>query len=194
MMYEWSGQGADGPGAVGNYAVRGVLPWLATSPPNVLAASSFLARFLSHLSSPSSKVGADFVIGDAPGAAAGEPTVQLTTSSTVNFLQLAIATVQRAPTPGTSPVQARGMDGGVAKDWTSLLHRYRRLAGNQGVLAQKDVHEVSFIQCPKADRQCLEAISANTFLIPQRGGNDMLQNLMGSLFGGGGLGALGAAR
>lgn len=138
MMYEWSAQGADGPGAAGNYAVRGVLPWLAVSPPNLLAASTFLAQFLSHLSSPSSKIGSDFFIGSEGG-------VQLTTSSTVNFLQLAIATVQRAPSPGTSPVQARGMDGGVAKDWQSLLHRYRRLAGNNGVLVQKDVHEVSFV-------------------------------------------------
>ncbi|EJT50295.1 cytoplasm protein [Trichosporon asahii var. asahii CBS 2479] len=177
MMYAWSSEGVDGPGAVGNYAVRGVLPWLAVSPPNLLAASTFLGQFLSLLSSPSSKIGSDFFIGAEGG-------VQLTTSSTINFLQLAVATVQRAPSPGTSPVQARGTDGGVAKEWQSLLHRYRRLAGNSGVLAQKDVHE------------CLEAISANIFLIPQRGGNDMLQNLMGSLFGGGGggLGALGAAR
>lgn len=141
MMYEWSSQGSVGPGAIGNYAVRGVLPWLATSPPNVLAASTFLSQFLSHLSSPSSKIGPDFIIGDS-SVSGSEERVHLTTSSTVNFLQLAIATVQRAPTPGTSPVQARGMDGGVAKDWQNLVHRYRRLAGNQGVLAQKDVHEV----------------------------------------------------
>lgn len=136
MMYAWSSEGVDGPGAVGNYAVRGVLPWLAVSPPNLLAASTFLGQFLSLLSSPSSKIGSDFFIGSEGG-------VQLTTSSTMNFLQLAVATVQRAPSPGTSPVQARGTDGGVAKEWQSLLHRYRRLAGNSGVLAQKDVHEVS---------------------------------------------------
>ena len=41
------------------------------------------------------------------------------------------------------------------------------------------------------DHQVLDQISKDVFLIPQRGGGqgDMLQNLMGSLFGGGGGGA-----
>ena len=47
--------------------------------------------------------------------------------------------------------------------------------------------------------QVLAQISAEVFLIPQRGGqqNDLLQNLMGSLFGGGGpagRGAIGGGR
>lgn len=154
VMYAWSAEGADGPGAIGNYAVRGVLPWLATSPPNVLAASTFLAQLLSLLSSPSSKIGPDFFISSEGG-------VQLTTSSTVNFLQLAVATVQRAPAPGTSPVQARGTDGGVAKEWQALLHRYRRLAGNQGVLAQKDVHEVGLQSLMSWDDEGLADSSAS---------------------------------
>ncbi|KLT44838.1 hypothetical protein CC85DRAFT_283138 [Cutaneotrichosporon oleaginosum] len=172
MLFEWGGKGAEDPGA---YAARGVLPFLAMSPPNILAATSFLQRYLSLLSSPSSPQ-KDIFILTAQG-------VQLTTSPTLNFLQLAVLTVQRAPAPGASAVQARGMDGGVARDWQQLVGRYRRIAGNDGVLAQKEVLEV------------LDAISTGVFLIPPpRGGNDMLQSLMGSLFGGGGggMGAIGA--
>ncbi len=132
MLFEWGGKGAEDPGA---YAARGVLPFLAMSPPNVLAATSFLQRYLSLLAAPSSPQ-KDSFIGSAEG-------VQLTTSPTLNFLQLAVLTVQRAPAPGTSAVQARGMDGGVARDWQQLVGRYRRLAGNSGVLAQKEVLEVS---------------------------------------------------
>lgn len=131
MLFEWGGKGAEDPDA---YAARGVLPFLATSPPNILAASSFLQRYLSLLSAPSSPQ-KDTFIGSAEG-------VQLTTSPTLNFLQLAVLTVQRAPAPGTSAVQARGMDGGVARDWQQLVSRYRRMAGNSGVLAQKEVVEV----------------------------------------------------
>lgn len=53
---------------------------------------------------------------------------------------------------------------------------------------------ISLLEIPRATGceadglQALAQISANVFLIPQRGNqqNDMLQNLMGSLFGGGG--------
>ncbi|GMK54600.1 hypothetical protein CspeluHIS016_0111860 [Cutaneotrichosporon spelunceum] len=163
MLFEWGNKGAEDPGA---YAVRGVLPFLAMSPPNVLAATSFLQRYLSLLAAPSSPQ-KDCFISTAED-------VQLTTSITLNFLQLAVLTVQRAPAPGASAVQARGTDGGVARDWQQLVSRYRRVAGSTGVLAQREVVEA------------LEAISVGVFLIsPPRGGNDMLQNLMGSLFGGG---------
>jgi len=102
-------------------------------------------------------------------------TVELSTDPTLNFLQLAIATVERAPAPGTSAVQARGTDGGIARDWQMLVARYRRIAGSSGVMATKEVAEA------------VDHISAAVFLIPQRGGgNDLLHNLMGSLFGGGG--------
>ncbi|BEI79580.1 hypothetical protein CcaverHIS002_0101090 [Cutaneotrichosporon cavernicola] len=163
MLFEWGNSGHEDPGA---YAARGVLPFLAISPPNVLAATSFLQRYLSLLAAPSSPQ-KDSFIGTVEG-------VQLTTWPAVNFLQLAVLTVQRAPAPGTSAVQARGMDGGVARDWQQLVARYRRLAGSTGLLAQKEVVEA------------IDAISTGVFLIPPpRGGNDMLQNLMGSLFGGG---------
>ena len=71
--------------------------------------------------------------------------IQLTSSPTLNFLQLAILTVQRAPAVGASAVQARGTDGGAARDWEGLCGRYIRLGGREGVLANRDVQEVSII-------------------------------------------------
>lgn len=139
LMFEWSHKGAD---PVGGYAARGVLPFLAQAPPNVLAATTFITRFLSLLAQPSSPASSIF-IGSAPGPTDNDPQVQLTTNPTVNFLQLAILTVMRAPAPGASAVQARGTDGGVARDWQQLVARYRRIAGSDGVLASKDVVEVS---------------------------------------------------
>ncbi|WOO79356.1 Golgi to ER traffic protein 4 [Vanrija pseudolonga] len=176
LLFEWSEKGKQDPGP---YAVKGTLPFLAQSPPNVLPAAAFLQRFLSLLQSPASAASSIF-LGSAPGPTPTDAYVELTTSPTLNFLQLALATVERAPAPGVSGVQARGTDGGVARDWQQLLARYRRIAGSDGVLANPDVNEA------------LEHISASVFLIPQRntGQNDLLQNLMGSLFGGGSGGGL----
>jgi len=67
----------------------------------------------------------------------------ITSNPTLNFLQLAIQTVQRAPAPGVSGVQARGTDGGTGREWEALVTRYRRVGGQEGVLAQKEVLEVS---------------------------------------------------
>lgn len=67
----------------------------------------------------------------------------ITASPTLNFLQLAILTVQRAPAVGTSGVQARGTDGGIGREWEGLVSRYRRIAGKEGVVNQGDVMEVS---------------------------------------------------
>jgi hypothetical protein len=148
--------------------------FLSQAPPNILAANAFLTRFLALLQTPSAP-SASIFIGAAPGPTSTDTEILLTTDPTLNFLQLAVATVQRAPAPGTSAVQARGTDGGVAREWQQLVARYRRIAGTDGVLASKEVSEA------------IEHISAVVFLIPQRGGgNDLLQNLMGSLFGGGG--------
>ena len=47
---------------------------------------------------------------------------------------------------GVSGVQARGMDGGIAREWESLVERYRRMSGTSGALADKEVQEVS---CPE---------------------------------------------
>ncbi|WWD08334.1 hypothetical protein V865_006445 [Kwoniella europaea PYCC6329] len=177
MMYEWCDHGRLDPGS---YAVRGTLPFLAQSPPSILPALTFLTQFLSLLSSSSSAYHKNFITAIPSQTSFSLNEVHLTTSPTLNFLQLALITVQRAPAPGVSGVAARGMDGGIAKEWEGLCRRYSRNSGVNGVLAQKEVQET------------LMQISTEVFHIPPprgAGGNDLLQNLMGSLFGGGGGGA-----
>lgn len=141
---EWSASAAGSPLALPPHPLADArsLSFLAQSPPNVLPASAFLQRFLSLLQSPASAASSIF-LGAAPGPTPTDAYVELTTSPTLNFLQLALATVERAPAPGVSGVQARGTDGGVARDWQQLLARYRRIAGSDGVLANPDVNEVS---------------------------------------------------
>ncbi|KAI9633514.1 uncharacterized protein MKK02DRAFT_38167 [Dioszegia hungarica] len=174
MLFEWSEKGTLDPGP---YAVRGVLPYLTHQPPSILPAASFLSHFLYLLSSPTtafSKSGGFTTTHPSP-ADAPFPSILVTASPTLNFLQLAIITIQRAPAVGVSGVQARGTDGGVGREWEALVHRYRRVCGAKGVLAQNEVLEA------------IAQISTNVFLIPPPRGQqpDMLQNLMG-MFGGGG--------
>jgi len=69
--------------------------------------------------------------------------ILITSSPALNFLQLALITIQRAPGPGVSGVQARGTDGGVGRDWEGLVGRYTRMSGSGGLIGQKEVQEVS---------------------------------------------------
>lgn len=140
MMFEWCEKGSLDPGP---YAVRGVLPHLSHRPPDILPATTFLTRFLSLLASPQSACSKIF-ISTVPSQTSFSPAdIQLTSSPTLNFLQLALITVQRAPAPGVTGVQARGMDGGVGKEWEALCGRYTRLSGSKGVIGNKEVQEVS---------------------------------------------------
>ncbi|ORY20752.1 hypothetical protein BCR39DRAFT_554838 [Naematelia encephala] len=180
MMFDWSEKGQLDPAP---YAIRGTLPFLAQHPPNILPATTFLATFLSLLSSSQSSFKAHFLASMPSQTSFSLQEIHITSSPTLNFLQLALITVQRAPAVGVSGIQARGMDGGVGREWENLVGRYRRSAGPRGWLMTKEVQEV------------LMEISTNVFLIPPprgQGGGDMLQNLMGSLFGGGGGGGGGA--
>ncbi|ORX41022.1 hypothetical protein BD324DRAFT_647922 [Kockovaella imperatae] len=173
MMFEWCEKGSLDPGP---YAIRGTLPFLTSSPPSILPAITFLTRFLSLLSSPQSPFHKSIISALPSQTTFSVAEIQVTASPTLNFLQLALITIQRASAKGVSAVQARGMDGGIGKEWEQLVGRYMRSSGASGVIGQKDVHEA------------LSQISHNVFLIPARGGqggNDLLQNLMGSLFGGG---------
>ncbi|WWC72559.1 uncharacterized protein I206_106521 [Kwoniella pini CBS 10737] len=177
MMFEWCEKGGLDPGP---YAVRGTLPFLAQTPPSIQPALTFLTQFLSLLSSTTSPYHKNFITPIPSQTSFSISEIQLTTSPTLNFVQLALITVQRAPAPGVSGVTARGMDGGIPKEWEGLCRRYSRNSGASGVLAQREVQEV------------LMQISTEVFHIPPprgAGGNDLLQNLMGSLFGGGGGGA-----
>ncbi|KAK4684030.1 golgi to ER traffic protein 4, partial [Tremellales sp. Uapishka_1] len=180
MMFEWSEKGQLDPAP---YAIRGVLPFLAQTPPSILPALTFLTRFLALLSA--SPASSKLFSSTLPSQTSFSlPEIQLTSSPTLNFLQLALITVQRAPAVGVSGVEARGTTGGIGREWEALVGRYKRLGGG-GLLADKEVQEI------------LQEISTNVFLIPpprSGGQGDMLQNLMGSLFGGGGGGSGGGSR
>jgi hypothetical protein len=116
--------------------------FLSYRPPNILPALTFLTNFLSLLSSsPSAKHLFTTTLPSQTSYSIAD--IQLTTSPTLNFLQLALITIQRAPGEGVSGVAARGLDGGVAKEWEALVGRYRRISGVNGVLGQKEVQEVS---------------------------------------------------
>ncbi|WVN89758.1 uncharacterized protein L203_104988 [Cryptococcus depauperatus CBS 7841] len=169
MMYEWCDKGALDPGP---YALRGVLPSLLHSPPSILPAITFLTAFLAHLTSSSSSFAASIVSTVPSQTLFSLPEIVLSTSPSLNFAQLALVAVQHAPAVGTNAVQAQGMDEGVAREWKALCTRYSKLST---VVAQKEVQEA------------LSQIATEIFHVsPPRGaGNsDLLQNLMGSLFGG----------
>ncbi|WVQ85915.1 hypothetical protein IAT38_008083 [Cryptococcus sp. DSM 104549] len=185
MMYEWCNKGALDPGP---YALRGTLPPLLHSPPSILPSLTFLTTFLTHLSSPSSSYSSHILPSPIPSQTSFSMSeVVLTTSPALNFCQLAVLTVQRAPAQGVSGVEARGMDGGVGREWKMLCARYSRASGVKGVMGQQEVQEA------------IAQIATEVFHLQaprSQGGNDLLQNLMGSLFGGGGGGqqAIGGRR
>ncbi|KAG7562397.1 hypothetical protein FFLO_02177 [Filobasidium floriforme] len=162
MAYEWCGKGAEDPAP---YACRVVIPFISITPPAILPARTFLSKFITLLSSSDSS----FI---ATTLTYGSGELPLTTSSTLNWLQMAVLTVQRAPAEGVSGVQARGTTGGISREWESLVRKYK---GQDKVVGSQAVQEA------------LLHISTNTFKIPpprQAGGGPDLMNLMGSLFGG----------
>ncbi|KAJ9093600.1 hypothetical protein QFC19_008267 [Naganishia cerealis] len=136
LMFEWSSEGAKDPGL---YACQIILPYLSLTPPAILPAKAFMSRLLSLLSAKNPK----FITSSltAPAEPPAAPTeVSLTISETLNFLQLAILSVQRAPAEGVSGVQARGTTGGVGKEWESLTRRYK---GMSEVIRDEAVQEVT---------------------------------------------------
>ena len=137
-----SGNGREDPAP---YAIRGTLPFLAQHPPNILPALTFLTRFLSLLKGSNSNSKQIFESSIPSQTSFSISEIELTSSPTLNFLQLALITVQRAPAVGMSGVQARGMDGGVAREWQNLVGRYTRLSGSGGLLGSREVQEVSLL-------------------------------------------------
>ena len=135
-----SGKGSQDPAP---YALRGTLPFLAQSPPNILPALTFLTRFMALLQSPASSAQSIFISTLPSQTSFSIDEILVTSSPTLNFLQLALITIQRAPGPGVSGVQARGTDGGVSRDWEGLVGRYTRMSGSGGLIGQKEVQEVS---------------------------------------------------
>ncbi|OXG54285.1 cytoplasmic protein [Cryptococcus neoformans] len=170
MMFEWCGKGALDPGP---FALRGILPPLLHSPPSIVPAFTFLTTFLAHLTSPSSAFHASLASSIPSQTSFSLPEIIVTASQSLNFAQLALVTIQHAPAKGVSGVQVRGTDGGIAREWRDLCARYSKTSP---VVAQPEVQEA------------LSQIATEVFLIPQprsSSNNDLLQNLMGSLFGGG---------
>lgn len=177
--------------------------WLSVNPPAVLPAQTFLRRFIELVaSSDPSFISATVTAPPTSPEAAASSDLCVTASPTINFLQLALVTVQRAPAVGSSGVQARGERGGVPREWEALVRRYK---GSGGAMSSEAMHEVrtgkgaggrlsprvgSNADAIELVPQALLHTSTNTFLIPPPrgagGGADMLQSLMGSLFGGGG--------
>jgi hypothetical protein len=109
---------------------------ISISPPAILPARTFLSKFISLLSSTDSGF-----ISTTLTHSEGE--MPLTTSSTINWLQLAVLTVQRAPAEGVSGVQARGTTGGVAREWESLIRKYK---GQDKIIGSQAVQEVRCAQ------------------------------------------------
>lgn len=117
--------------------------YLSLTPPAILPAKTFMNRYLSLLSAHNPA----FITSNltAPESSTSTPfEVSLTVSPSLNFLQLAILTVQRAPAEGVSGVQARGTTGGVGKEWESLVRRYK---GMGPLLNAEAVQEVSSSVC-----------------------------------------------
>ncbi|CED83811.1 Uncharacterized conserved protein [Phaffia rhodozyma] len=156
MGFEWCQEGAVDPSP---YLLRLVLPHLLLSPPSILPARSTLDTFLSHLlsSNPS------FLIERIPFPSADNADeILYTTLPVANYLQLLIRSVQRS---GSETAKV---------SWTELGSKYR----SWGKPWLRDEHI----------KEAVQYISTNTFKIPAprgAGGNNMMADLMSSLFGGG---------
>lgn len=133
MLFTWSRQGAD----PGTYASKAVLPFLLAG--NILAARTFLTHFLALLiaARPAILARRDAITlpggggGGVNGASASASAaggggnvdeVYLTTDTTLNFLQLAVRTCQRAKNPAPQGRQVQEM-------WVRLCGSYQSRRG-----------------------------------------------------------------
>ncbi|KAG8690642.1 hypothetical protein FRC09_011903 [Ceratobasidium sp. 395] len=168
MLFEWSRNGAN-PGA---YAIRGTLPYLLNT--SILSARTFLSTFLGLVLATSQK---DTLINPhfpnpipltSPNSESDD--IQITTDPTLNFLQLAIQTCQRAGWGNEATTSEEETQHRASRDaWLRLAARYRtRVAGGDAM------------------RDAIESLGAVYFDIPlARKGANPLQDMMSSLFGGG---------
>jgi len=169
VMFEWSRDGAN-PGA---YAIRGTIPYLLNT--SILAARTFLTTFIGLvLATPrrDSLINSHFPTPVPLNSPDSEPDeVQITTDPTLNFLQLAIQTCQRAGWGHEATTDEEQKQNRAARDaWLRLAARYRtRITGGEAM------------------RDAIESLGTVYFDIPasRRGGNP-LQDMMSSLFGGAG--------
>ncbi|CAG7854194.1 SubName: Full=Uncharacterized protein {ECO:0000313/EMBL:CCA70416.1} [Serendipita indica DSM 11827] len=179
MLFAWSRDGAE----PGTYASKGVIPFLLTG--NVLAARTFMSTFLSLLitarpnilATPSNAIAgstANPIRFDVKGQSERDE-VYLTTEPTLNFLQLAIRTCQRAKSSSNlqQAKQAQEM-------WVRLCGSYQ---SRRGLVAQP------------VYREALGEIGTLFFDLPpprMAGGGNPLQDMMASFLGGSSGGGPGA--
>ncbi|EJD37312.1 DUF410-domain-containing protein [Auricularia subglabra TFB-10046 SS5] len=147
LLAEWSKAGSSSD--LGLFAARGTLPYLELE--NILAARAFLRSFLATASLPGTTA---LPVGDS-----GDEIV-LTSDNLLNFLQLAVPTLQRAPSP-----RAR-------EAWTRLVGTY---STKGGAITHPEI------------RKAIQDLSATYFNIqPPRPAGNPFGDLLSGLFGGGG--------
>ncbi|CAE6425813.1 unnamed protein product [Rhizoctonia solani] len=168
MMFEWSRDGSN-PGA---YAIRGTIPYLLNT--SILAARTFITTFIGLLlASPqrATLINQHFPDPVALKSPDSDPDeVQITTDPTLNFLQLAIQTCQRAGWGPEARTPEEEKYNRVSREtWLRLASRYRtRIVGGDVM------------------RDAIESLGNIYFDIPAaRKGANPLQDMMSSLFGGG---------
>ncbi|CAE7116292.1 unnamed protein product [Rhizoctonia solani] len=168
VMFEWSRDGTN-PGA---YAIRGTIPYLLNT--SILAARTFLTTFIGLLlASPqrATLINQHFPDPVALKSPDSDPDeVQITTDPTLNFLQLAIQTCQRAGWGTEARTPEEEKYNRVSREaWLRLASRYRtRIAGGEIM------------------RDVIDSLGNIYFDIPApRRGANPLQDMMSSFFGGG---------
>ncbi|KIM31594.1 hypothetical protein M408DRAFT_64328 [Serendipita vermifera MAFF 305830] len=159
VLFAWSRNGAD----PGTYASKGVIPYLLAG--NILAARIFLASFLTLLvaARPDILARQNAIPLPASGESAADE-VYLTTDLTLNFLQLAIRTCQRAKNAQPQGKQAQEM-------WVRLCGSYQ---SRRGLVAQG------------VYREALSEIGTLFFDLPapRAAAGNPLQDMMASFLGG----------
>ncbi|CAE6402728.1 unnamed protein product [Rhizoctonia solani] len=168
MMFEWSRDGTN-PGA---YAIRGTVPYLLNT--SILAARTFLTTLIGLLlASPqrATLINQHFPDPVALKSPDSDPDeVQITTDPTLNFLQLAIQTCQRAGWGPEARTPEEEKHNRMSREaWLRLASRYRtRIVGGDVM------------------REAIDSLGSIYFDIPApRKGANPLQDMMSSFFGGG---------
>ena len=141
------------------YLLRLTLPFLLSSPPSIAPARATLQTFLSLLLSANPALLLERL--PFPSAAGGDDEILFTSLPVANWLQLVVRSAQRGE--------------GAKASWSELVGPKYRSWGRPGL---RDEHI----------REAVQTIGQQTFKIaPPRGagGNNMMADLMGSLFGGG---------
>jgi hypothetical protein len=132
MLFAWSRNGAN----PGTYASKGVIPFLLAG--NILSARVFLSHFLSLLITTKPSILAQPTPTTFPVVNSSSSTdeVYLTTEPTLNFLQLAIRTCQRAKN-----AQPQGRQ--IQELWVRLCGSYQSRRGLVAQPAYREVRPVS---------------------------------------------------